>query len=156
MKLNGRIILYLLLGSFVIIQFFRVEKNVSDEVPASDFFLQNPSIPDSIGMTIRTSCYDCHSNHTAYPWYAEVAPVSWLINQHISNGKHELNFSEFGNLDKQKKIAVLNHICEVIEDGEMPPANYLWLHKDAVLDENDVEALCDWADEAAMHIMRDK
>ena len=67
-----------------------------------------------------------------------------------------MNFSEFGNLDKQKKIAVLNHICEVIEDGEMPPANYLWLHKDAVLDENDVEALCDWADEAAMHIMRDK
>ena len=156
MKISGRIILYLLLGSFIVIQFFRPEKNTTEAVPSSDFFVQNPSLPDALKATIRTSCYDCHSKQTVYPLYAEVAPFSWIIGQHIKNGKSELNFSEYGNLDKQKKIALLNDICEVIEEGEMPPANYLMLHKDAVLDEDDTEAICDWADGMAMYIMRNE
>ncbi|HSG67825.1 MAG TPA: heme-binding domain-containing protein [Bacteroidales bacterium] len=156
MKNKGRIILYLLLGSFIIIQLFPVDKNTSEEVSSSDFIAQNPSLPDALKATIKTSCYDCHSNNTIYPWYAKVAPFSWIIGQHIENGKHELNFSEYGDLDKQKKISVLNKICEVIEEGEMPPANYLMLHKDAVLDEDDTEAICDWADGIALFIMRNE
>lgn len=154
MKNVGRIILYILLGSFIFIQFFRVEKNHSEEVSQDDFFVQNASIPEPLKMQLKTSCYDCHSNHTIYPWYANVAPFSWIIDQHIRNGKDELNLSEYGSLEDKKKISVLTKICEVINDSTMPPSNYLMLHGDAALDADDITAICDWADGMALYIMR--
>src|SRR5210317_1996096 len=103
MKNIGRIILYIFLGSFIFIQFFRVEKNLGEEVSQDDFFVQNSSIPEAIKTQIKTSCYDCHSNHTIYPWYANIAPFSWIIDQHIRNGKDKLNLSEYGSQDDKKK-----------------------------------------------------
>ncbi|MEN8225165.1 MAG: heme-binding domain-containing protein [Bacteroidota bacterium] len=156
MKNTGRIILYIFLGSFIFIQFFGVERNQREEISPDDFLKQNPSLPEALILNIKTSCYDCHSDHTNYPWYAQVAPFSWIIDQHIDNGKQELNLSEYGSLDAKQKISVLNDICEAISDSTMPPANYLMLHQDAALDADDITAICDWADEKAMFIMRNR
>jgi len=154
MKNIGRIILYIFLGSFIFIQFFRVEKNLGEEMQADDFFVQNPSMPEALMTQMKTSCYDCHSNTTQYPWYASIAPFSWVIDQHIRNGKDELNLSEYGSFDNKKKISVLTKICEMISDSTMPPSNYLMLHSDAALDTDDITAICDWADGTALFIMR--
>lgn len=156
MKNKGRFILIILLGSFLLIQLWQVDKNRGEENPPDDFFRHNPSIPESMMHTIKTSCYDCHSNHTNYPWYAHVAPFSWILDQHIKNGKQELNFSDYGSLSDKQKISVLSSICEVISDSTMPPANYLMLHKDAALDLDDITAICDWSEEKALFIMRNR
>lgn len=156
MKNIGRISLYILLGSFIFIQFFRVQPNISEEVSGNDFLKQNPGMPEQMQETFKRSCYDCHSNNTDYPWYAYVAPFSWVIDQHIRNGKHELNFSEYAQLDKKHKIAILDEICESISDTSMPPANYLMLNKDAALDFDDITAICDWSEGTALMILRSK
>lgn len=156
MKTKGRIILVVLLGSLLLIQLWQVDKNLGEKHPPDDFIVQNPSLPESLANSIRRSCYDCHSNHTNYPWYAHVAPFSWIINQHINNGKEELNFSVYGSLEDKVKISVLTSICEVISDSTMPPANYLMLHEDAALDSDDISAICDWSEGIALFIMRNR
>lgn len=149
-----RISLYIILGSFILIQFFRPEKNLNDEISPQDFLAMNQNMPENLKMIFKTSCYDCHSDNTEYPWYASISPFSWIIDQHIRNGKAELNFSAFGTLDTKEKIAVLDEICEVLGDSIMPPENYLMLHPDAAIDAEDNTAICDWADDRAFNIMR--
>ena len=156
MKNIGRIVLYIFLGSFIFIQFFRIDKNIEEKSSPDDFFIQNPSLPEALMTNFKTSCYDCHSNHTKYPWYASVAPFSWIIDQHVRNGKDELNLSEYGALSDKQKISALTKICEVISDSTMPPANYLMFHQDAALDADDIYAICDWSDGMALFIMRNR
>lgn len=156
MKNKGGIILLILLGSFAIIQFWQVDKNQDPAAGPNDFIVQNPTLEESLAIKIQASCYDCHSNNTNYPWYAHVAPFSWMINQHITNGKAALNFSDFASLEKKQKISVLGSICEVITDSTMPPPNYIMLHRDAAFDAKTITSICDWADEAALGIIRNR
>lgn len=72
------------------------------------------------------ACYDCHSNETRWPWYSNVAPMSWLIQRDVDNGRKELNFSRW-------RVEDTDDLVEVVEDGEMPPRNYTLLHPDARL-----------------------
>ena len=95
----------------------------------------------------KNSCYDCHSNNTVYPWYASVAPVSWVVVNHVKEGRSELNFSEWANLDPKKAAHKLDECKEVIEEGEMPLAGYVALHAKAKLDETTKQALLTWINE---------
>ena len=156
MKKIGRIILYIFLGSFLLIQFLRVNPNKSDEVPVHDLIQVHPEMPADLQQTLRASCYDCHSNNTNYPWYAHLAPFSWIIDQHIRNGKHEANFNSYDTLSRRQKIGLLDEICESVSDSSMPPANYLMLHPEAVLSEDDIVAICDWTDMEALKLLRKK
>ena len=94
-----KIIALILLVAFVGIQFIPTERNQSDLVPRTDFLLVN-NTPENIGNLLQVSCYDCHSNNTNYPWYNKVQPIAWFLENHIKEGKDELNFSEF---QSQKK-----------------------------------------------------
>ena len=156
MKNLGRKSLYILLVSFIVIQFFRPEMNRGGETNAGDLFSHHPGTPDDIRAMISHSCYNCHSNNTDYPWYAQVAPFSWIISQHISNGKAGMNLSEYGLLSDRQRIALLDGICESVSDSSMPPANYLMFHSDAALDLDDITAICDWTDQAAFDLMTRK
>ncbi len=89
-----KIIAVVLLVAFVGIQFVPTERNQSDIVPKTDFMLVN-SVPDHIKSKLQTSCYDCHSNNTQYPWYNKVQPIAWFLGDHIKEGKAELNFNEW-------------------------------------------------------------
>lgn len=156
MKKLGKISLYIILGSFIFIQFLRVDMNTSDEVPVHDLLLVHPEMASDLQQTFHTSCYNCHSDNTNYPWYAYIAPFSWVIDQHIRNGKHEANFNGYDTLDKRQKIGLLDKICEVVSDSSMPPSNYLMLHPEAVLSEDDIAAICDWTETEALNLLRRK
>jgi hypothetical protein len=78
------------------------------------------------------ACFDCHSNETALPWYSTIAPVSWLIYNDISEGRDEINFSEW-KLKSKKAEHLKDEIKEVIDEGEMPPWYYLPMHPEAKL-----------------------
>jgi hypothetical protein len=106
-----------------------------------------PTSPE-VKKILETSCYDCHSNTTHYPWYAEVMPVGWWINHHVEEGKRELNFSEAGNYKMKKLDHKLEEVDEQVRGGEMPPQDYLNLHKDAKLTAEQVDILGKWAMDA--------
>lgn len=132
-----------LLIILVAIQFFQIDKTnpVADE--NLDFLVMNNTSPE-IASQIKASCYDCHSNQSVYPWYASVQPAGWWLKNHIEEGKHHLNFSEFGNYSAKKQAHKMEECYELIENGEMPLSSYTLLHKEAVLDESQQTALINY------------
>lgn len=101
-------------------------------------------VPEQVSAILKTSCYDCHSNHTAYPWYSKIQPVSWWLSNHVEEGKRELNFSEFGNYSLRRQYHKLEEIAEQVEEHEMPLSSYTLIHQDAKLSENQVNILKSW------------
>ena len=146
----GGILLVLLL-----IQFIRPQKNQGIIKSAEDF-IQVTQVPDTLARVFLNSCYDCHSNHTSYPWYNSLAPVSWFLNKHVVEGKAHLNFSSWGFLDRAQKISMLDEICEECSDGIMPLKSYTLIHRSADLSPREIEAICDWSEQEAMNIMSSK
>ncbi len=147
-------ILLVLLLAFVSIQFIRPDKNTSSEAQNNDIAVTS-NVPGDVNITLRKACYDCHSNTTNYPWYAEVQPVAWWLANHIYEGKDELNFSEFGSYSIKRKIKKYNEIATEVTDGEMPLGSYTWVHKDAKLSKEERNVLINWANEMAHKLERD-
>ena len=129
----------------VIIQFIRPEKNESNDLTYA--ISSKYQVTEEVKHLLQVSCNDCHSNNTKYPWYAEVQPITWWLNDHIIDGKRHLNFSEFTN----KPIAIQNHkleeIIEEVKEHEMPLASYtyLGLHKKANLNDAQRKVITNWA-----------
>ncbi len=92
-------------------------------------------VPKQVEHIIKTSCYDCHSNNTNYPWYNKVQPVAWLLEDHVEHGKEELNFNEWADYSDRRKNSKLKSIISQIEDEEMPLDSYTLIHRDAILSE---------------------
>ena len=111
--------------------------------------------PEHIAVLIRNACYDCHSNQTIYPWYEKVSPVSWYLHKHILDGKEDLNFSDYGQMDKADRIGALVDFCDVLDAGTMPLQSYLLLHKHARLSLEEKETLCNWTEDEALKVMRE-
>jgi hypothetical protein len=101
--------------------------------------------PVPIAAALRTSCYDCHSNETRWPWYGRVAPISWLVAHDVREGREHLNFSQWSSYSPEKRGHLLEEIGEEVERGKMPMRIYTWMHADARLDEPGRQALLDWA-----------
>lgn len=140
-----KIIVLSLLAVFVGIQFIPTARNQSDTFYATDFMAVYV-VPKPIEIVFKTSCYDCHSNHTDYPWYHKVQPVGRMLERHITDGKKELNFSEFGLYSSRKQKSTLNAIANQIKDGEMPLWSYTLMHRNAKLSEKDKAILLLWLD----------
>ncbi|GMN11110.1 heme-binding domain-containing protein [Croceitalea sp. MTPC9] len=135
-----KIIAIVLLVVFVGIQFIPTTRNQSEGVPKTDFMLVN-DVPSDIKNKLQVSCYDCHSNNTKYPWYNKVQPVAWLLEDHIKEGKAELNFNEWDSLSSRRKASKLRSIIKQIESGEMPLDSYTLIHKDAKFSEEETQQL---------------
>ncbi len=133
----------LLLLAFIVIQFFRPAKNKADGIGNNDISKLYP-VPENVQVILKTSCYDCHSNNTVYPWYAEVQPVAWWLSDHIKDGKKDLNFSEFAGYRIRRQYKKLEEINELVKKEEMPLNSYLWIHKDAKLNEEQKRTLANW------------
>jgi mono/diheme cytochrome c family protein len=84
------------------------------------------------------TCGDCHSNETAWPWYTNIAPVSWRIQAHVDDGREAFNVSEWGTGEQEADEA-----AEQVLDGDMPPFDYLLVHPAANLSAADEQALVD-------------
>lgn len=135
-----KIISLILLVAFVGIQFVPTTRNQSDTVPPTDFMVVH-NVPETIQKKLQVSCYDCHSNNTQYPWYNKIQPAAWFLEDHIKEGKAELNFSEWDSLSNRRKKSKLRSIVKQIENGEMPLESYTLIHKDALLSEGEAEEI---------------
>ncbi len=122
--------------ALVVIQFFPMNRNQSESVPETDFMSVN-TVPANIQNKIEVSCYDCHSNNTEYPWYNRVQPVAWFLEDHIKDGKAELNFNEWGDYSDRRKNSKLRSIISQVEDDEMPLDSYTFIHRDAKFSESE-------------------
>lgn len=107
---------------------------------------------DQVHLLLRKSCFDCHSDQTELPWYSRVAPVSWLLANHINEGKEHLNFSEWEGYSKREKTGRLEDIKDEVESGGMPLKSYLLMHPGAKLSPEEKVTLVTWAVEASSGI----
>lgn len=135
----------ILIIAFVGIQFIPTKRNTSLTASPSDFLKVYQS-PDKVSSLLRTSCYDCHSNTTEYPWYGSIQPMAWMLEDHIVKGKEALNLSEFGNLSKRMQRVRLTTMISEIRDDEMPLSSYLLMHQDASLSDQDKTELIEYLD----------
>lgn len=133
----------ILLLAFIVIQFIRPAKNKAEGISQNDISKIYP-VPENVQTILKTSCYDCHSNNTVYPWYAQIQPVAWWLNNHIQDGKKDLNFSEFASYRIRRQYKKLEEINELVKKDEMPLDSYLWLHKNAKLDDQQKLTLANW------------
>jgi hypothetical protein len=116
--------------------------------PAADPSLSIESqaqVTPAVASIFDRSCNDCHSNKTRWPWYSNVAPVSWFVIDHVNEGRGDMNLSEWGKLDRNRQRHRLEDMCEMVESGEMPLSTYTPLHPGSKLSQADVKALCDWS-----------
>ena len=146
-----RFLLITLLLVFVVIQFFQTEKN-NEEISSNHIFNQE-EVPENIRNILTNACLDCHSNTTNYWWYNHIAPVSWMVADHINEGKSELNFSEWANMDIFEKITILEEICQETERKSMPLRSYRAIHPKAKLSDEQIAELCDWTTKLAEELL---
>jgi len=114
-----------------------------------DDFLSTGNIPKDVAKMLHESCYNCHSNETVYPWYSAIAPVSWLVNSDVKEGREKLNFSNWTQLKASKKAKSLDKIAKEIRKGEMPLFIYPIMHKNARLSQQNRKRLSSWIDNFA-------
>jgi hypothetical protein len=137
-----KIFLFLLIA-FVVMQAFRIDKTIKVVETSKDFIAVTAANTEVTNL-LKTACYDCHSNQPAYPWYTNIAPVSWWIKHHINEGSHHLNFSEWGTYSEKRKNHKLEECVEMVEEGEMPTASYTWMHGEAKLSDAQRLVLVEW------------
>ncbi len=122
----------------VLIQFWPVKRTnppVTSDVVAST----------EVKALLRRACYDCHSNETRWPWYSRVAPVSWLLADHVKDGRKDLNFSEWPVLDFEAQQEAFEDITKQLQEGKMPLLSYKLGHPESWLNAEERAVLLDWA-----------
>lgn len=127
-----------------LLQFWRPARNESLALSPTDLTLQYP-VPAPVLALLKRACYDCHSNYTAYPWYANIQPVSWWLTQHVNEGKQHLNFSVFGAYSAKRAGKNAEEIADEVTHHDMPLPSYTWLHPEARLTPAEIKLLVDWA-----------
>lgn len=142
-KKRLKYLFFLILALFIIIQFFPIDKSTPEFDSSGDFIaLSNPG--DEVTSILKTSCYDCHSFESVYPWYANIAPVSWWIKDHINEGREHLNFSIWSSYTVKRADHKLEEVIEEVEDHAMPLSSYTIIHSDASLSPEQEQELIDF------------
>jgi len=129
-------------------QVIRPERNLGT-VDGPNFIGHKYPIPAATAQVLERACYDCHTNHTDYPWYANVQPVAWWITRHVNDGKRHLNFSEFATYKAKRAHKKLEETAGEIKEGDMPLSSYTLIHTNARLTPEEKKLIIDWAEAAA-------
>jgi len=140
-------LLIILILVFVGIQFVPI--NVPADLPVKEG--DALEAPKEIQAILERSCFDCHSSHTTFPWYSNVAPVSWFTKYHVKEGREHMNFSTWNAYTDEKKLKYLEKIPKAIK-SKMPMASYLIMHAEAKLSDEDKKAISEWATEVAFDL----
>jgi Haem-binding domain len=142
-----RKILLFMLVVLVVMQLFRPKLTNIATVASAGNINNSFTVPADIDQVLKTSCYDCHSNKTTYPWYASIQPVGWWLEDHINEGKKELNFDEFGKYNLRRQYKKLEEISEQVEEGEMPLSSYTIIHTNSKLTPEQKRQVVGWSDQ---------
>ena len=138
-------ILLILLLIFIVIQFIRPQKNIhTGSQPSAISTIY--TVPANVDSILVKACKDCHSNNTRYPWYNNIQPVTWFLNNHVIEGKEELNFDEFATYKISRQYHKLEEIKKQIDEGEMPLSSYTLIHTDAKLTDAGKDAIISWSE----------
>ena len=143
MRIFKRVVLALVV-IFVLMQLYRPSRD-NPPVDQTKTIEKTMQIPANVQTTLSRACNDCHSSKTTWPWYSNIAPISWMLGDHVNEGRGDLNMSEWATYSARKRRRKLEQICEQVNKKEMPLPSYLWLHPDAKLSAADRNLLCDWA-----------
>jgi hypothetical protein len=129
----------------VIAQFFGPAKTnpASDAAQSIESRLQ---VTPPVAAILDRSCNDCHSNKTRWPWYSNVAPVSWFVIDHVNEGRENMNLSEWGKYEPRDVDGLLRKMCREVRSGGMPLSSYTPLHPGSKLSAADVKTFCEWTD----------
>lgn len=138
-----RWVVIVLLVCLVIAQFFGPAKT-NPAVDASQTVEARLQVTPPVAAILDRSCKDCHSNKTRWPWYSNVAPVSWFVIDHVNEGRANMNFSEWGRYTQSDVDVLLKKMCREVKGGDMPLSTYTPLHPGSKLSSDDVKTLCDW------------
>lgn len=133
-------------GAFLLMQFYQPVRVTDYEQVPNEYFTNVYSVPAKVETILKTSCYDCHSNKTNYPWYSKIQPIRMLMDGHIKEGRENLNFSEWGSYSSRKQGNKLDRISKQVKSGEMPLFSYTLIHRDAILTTIQKEELIRWVD----------
>ena len=129
---------------FAGIQFARPAKNLQPLPVDGDFFAHFPA-SDEVRKIVKSSCYDCHTAHTNYPWYAEVQPVGWWLNTHIRAGNRQFNFAKMADYPPVRASTRFQQIAVAVYEARMPLPSYAWGHPEAKLTPGQRKLVVDWA-----------
>jgi hypothetical protein len=144
MKKILKVFLVILLVAFIFIQFIRPAKNIGEEIAKNQITAKH-QIPGTVQQILKVSCYDCHSNTTLYPWYDKIQPVAWFLNDHVMEGKRELNFSTFSTYPAWRQYKKFKEIDNEVKEDKMPMNSYTLLHRDAILNADQKLSIQNWA-----------
>ncbi|MBX7152826.1 heme-binding domain-containing protein [bacterium] len=138
----------ILLIVLIIIQFIRPEMT-NPPTDQSKTFQSQMQVPENIASILSKACYDCHSHQTKWPWYSNVAPVSWLLVQDVNEGRKHLNLSDWGSYKESRKVEKLSQMAGEVTDGKMPLPIYLLMHSEAKLSDQEKKDLVNWCENEA-------
>ena len=139
-----KILIALLIILFVI-QIFRPEKNVHAGPQPNTIATIYPA-PSYVDSILVKACKDCHSNNTKYPWYNNVQPVAWFLANHVKDGTRSFNLDEFATYPAWRQYDKISEVRKQIDEGEMPLSSYTWIHKDAILTDEEKATVINWSE----------
>lgn len=146
-------ILLWLFAILILIQFIQPARNHGAQVVPNE--ISNVvAVPDNIRGILKKACYDCHSEETIYPWYANIQPLNWFLNSHIQKGKSELNFSGFRMYSARKQQNKLSAIENSLNDNSMPLSSYTIVHRGSVLSSKEKALLKNWIQSSKDSLIR--
>lgn len=128
---------------FAGVQFVRPDRTNPPDPPSASLLTK---APPNVKAILTRSCTDCHSNDTHWPWYSNVAPMSWLVAADVKNARDTFNFSSWTSYSADDQDQFLGNMCNLTKKGRMPLWNYLLIHRGAKLSASDVAAICAWSD----------
>ncbi|MGB9609724.1 MAG: heme-binding domain-containing protein [Bryobacteraceae bacterium] len=128
-------------AAFVGAQAVRPEKT-NPPVVAQNTLQAQYEVPPEVQRILERSCGDCHSNRTRWPWYSHIAPVSWMLADHVKDGRRHFNMDDF------TEEMSLKDVCQEIRVGSMPLKGYVLMHPEAKLTGAEIQTVCAWTREA--------
>ena len=137
------------------IQFLRPARTNPPADPARSVHA-SVEVPAEVAAILDRACRDCHSNETRWPWYSNVAPVSWFVIDHVNHARSHLNFSQWNSAHAPRTVPdaddLLGAICKEVTAGAMPLRSYTWIHRGAQLTPAEIRSLCIWTDTERAHL----
>ena len=152
-KHTKRNILIGLLILLIAIQFIRPARN-NGPISTPNDITHYVTVPDTVMHVLQRSCYDCHSNHTVYPWYTNINPVGLWLNNHINEGKRAIDFSDLSSFDARKLDHRIDDIAKEVKSGDMPLSSYTLIPTYAKLDTNEVKLITEWTKQARLELQK--
>ena len=102
---------------------------------------------------LRRACFDCHSDETRWPWYAQLPVASHLIERDVRDGRGQLNWSRWEQYNPFDRAGMLDKVCELASMRSMPPWQYRLLHAEARVTATEISELCAWTEREAARLV---